>query len=626
MSYSHINFKITNCNATLCGNYCLTYMNIFKTIFALLIFPFVTYGQQAYSPNNNPVQFIQAFEQQPAKASFEQTRIKISNESNRNADIIGFLMSTLPELRHQDISLQLSHFRVSRMGFHYSFIQAYKGIPIFGATVQLNTNNEHVVLSLFNHCYNTQNWDADVFKANQSLGKAYWFVGPNNPIAGYAKFQGEYQLLLDIYGDILIRKEAKFNYMLDDTTATGKVFQPDPLSSQSVIYGQDGTYQHFNDSDYALLNDQRKQVTFPVVYENDSFRLVNNYVKIVDRETPSIRPAVSKTPSFEFLRSKPGFKDVMVLYHVTSTQQYFQYLKFNELNNYQIKADAHSSTSDQSFFAFGADSSLNFGTGGVPDAEDADVIVHEYTHALSWFINPSPNMSIERRAIEEGICDVIAAVQSKKYTDFNWRRLFNFDGPNPVASGVSGFWNGRNGNSPKKYADRSNNSYRDCEIWTSTILDICNEIGNDSAVILMLESIYAMSENTTMPQAAVLYMQADSILFDKYFSWKIGRLFNERGLGDFKTSVQSTEALKRMVTLKNTAAFAVGEGDAVLDLGMITDATIEVFDAMGQKVLTANNVNNAFQFNQDMFSSGFYIVTVSSSQTGSLSFKLIKSH
>jgi hypothetical protein len=57
---------------------------------------------------------------------------------------------------------------------------------------------------------------------------------------------------------------------------------------------------------------------------------------------------------------------------------------------------------DQSRFSYSnSNPALFFGTGGVPDAEDADVVIHEYSHGIFYFIAPNSLGSLQRLAIEE---------------------------------------------------------------------------------------------------------------------------------------------------------------------------------------------------------------------------------
>ncbi|MCU0440781.1 MAG: T9SS type A sorting domain-containing protein [Bacteroidia bacterium] len=598
-------------------------LNLLSVLAVSAIMPLNAIGQNASNQKGVADIRIAVNQQLESRAlvDFSPKQIPLSETAPAEA-IAKHYTQTHRYLQLPDVGMQLVHQTQSRIGYHYLYQQTYKGIPIWGATLKVNTNANQVTLSVFDKLVETSGWPSAA--AIGTSKKAFWIANNGSATIAFEQLSPEGYVLSDADGNLIYERPAAFNLFTPDTPATALVFLPDPLTPQGVIYGQNGTYQHYNDSDYALINDAREEVTIPVTFANGLFTLQNQYARVVDLRSPFVAPATSNTPTFNYLRSQSGFKDAMALYHITHTQLYFQSLGFNQLKQYTIKVDAHSGSDDNSSFNFG-DTSLNFGTGGVPDAEDGDVISHEYTHALSFFINPSPNMSSERRAIEEAMCDVIAAIQSKKYTEYNWRKLFNWDGPNPRAAGVSGFWGGRDGQTSRTYANITGNPYRDCEIWTSTLLDITNEIGLDSTAMLMLETISSMTESTTMPEAATLFMQADSILLGSYFSWKMGRVFNERGLGNFPTSIQSVSQLAAAVSLNNTFAFANGTGSAVLDLTAVQGASVAVYNVQGQIIYQYPQAPQQLEFNPQLFAAGMYVVRVTSA-LGSVQLKLLRAN
>jgi hypothetical protein len=595
-----------------------------KSAIALLLFPFMLSAQQQSAPDmprtQQAYERIGAMEKEVPTADYSHMQIP-AGEDALPERVSVYFTEHLPALKDASVSLRLIQYKQSRIGWHLEYEQLFAGIPVYGASLKVNVNKEGVTLSVFDQLVSTTGWKASAFVPDASLGKPVWIPLENAPLAAYTRYDGYDRVISDARGTQIHRKDARLYFANEDTTVTGKVFLPDPLSSQQVIYGKDGTYQHFNDSDYALLNNARADVSFPATLEGGVFTLKNDYAVIVDRMSPTVVPAISPTGVFEFTRRQDGFKDVMAFYHVYTAQKYFRYLGFNDMEGFRIKVDAHAGTGDNSFFEFSSDSSLNLGTGGVPDAEDGDVITHEYTHAMSWFINASPNMGTERRAIDEAICDVIAAIMSHKYTTFNWRLLFNFDAPNPVTPGVSRFWSGRNGNSPKTYASKVGDWYSDSEIWSSTVLDIAEEIGHDSAAILMLTALYSLPQNGTMPQAAELFMQADSAVFHKYFGWRIGGIFNTRGLGNFPTALDEPAVLKRSVKLLNSAAFASGEGNAVLELP--GDVSVTVFDIGGKTLGTFRAAKGSVEFDPAQYAPGMYIIRVAS-QGAQVSIKMIR--
>lgn len=593
-----------------------------KLILALFLFPIATFGQSVTPSRMDMLYYaVKEAENTPSKANFSQSHISLTGAESVAGAVQKYYTKQHAFLQQPETEIRLTHSKHTALGWHLDYEQLYKGLPIMGANLKVNVNHEGTTLSVFDKLQPTQNWDVS-FEPSSFLGKAMWLVADGQPIAIYQRAQGGYTFTTDIQGSVITQRDHRMYFAHDDTMVSAKVFRPDPLTPIGVIAGLNGTYKHFNDSDYALLNDQRVNVSFPVTFDGSLFHLRNKYARIYDTsfKSPNIAPATSATPEFNFTRKQNGFKDVMALYHVTNMQEYLHSLGIDEVK-YQLKIDAHSGTSDQSYFEYEGDTVLNFGSGGVPDAEDADVIIHEFMHAISFSIAPNINMSSERRAIEEGMCDVMAALYSKKYAPFNYRRIFNWDAPNPFATGVTPFWGGRNGNSSKTYADLTNDSYSSSEIWSSTLLDIEEQIGSDSAIILMLASVASYTNTTTMLQAAQLFMQADSILLNKHFAWKMGKIFNDRKLGDFKTAVDEQAMLKEQLVLRNSLAFAQGEGNALLSLPVKAD--VAIYDLQGRKLFTYTQQQGELILETGRFVPGMYIVRVSTS-TAQATLKLMK--
>ncbi len=589
-----------------------------RLLFILSVFPCVIFAQQQSASIPKMESAIRLFEQQPASASFAPEKIAVSDAA-MSESVQQYLQKTVPVLQDPQTGLVLAHRKHTRMGWHLSYQQTYLGIPVLGATIKVNTNDEGVVLSSFSKLLNTENWKAGTFTPNALMGKAVWVIVDNTPQPAYQKWEGGNYIVTTAQGETVRLKDAHMYFAKEDTLVAGKVFLPDPLTPIGVISGENGTYKHYNDSDYALLNDQRVMRNFPATFDNGLFTLKNTYVELVDFMSPTIAPPTSANPQFDFLRGEDGFKDVMVCFHISNLQQYLKSIGIDEMN-FPVKADAHAGTADNSSF-LSSDTTLKFGTGGVPDAEDADVIVHEYTHGLSFFTCPSDIMSNERRAIEESLCDIQAALYSQRYAIFNWRKLYNWDAPNPTAVGTTPFWNGRNGESSKTYANYINSPYSDSEIWTSTLLDISEAIGGDSTLVLMFASLASYTDNTTMPEAATLFMQADSVLMNKAFGWKIGPIFNARGLGNFPVGISEQQAILNAITIKNTAGFAAGTANAEIEMPFNT--TVNIYDVQGKLVLQQNASIGTFSLDPALFQHGMYLVKIGS-DSAQTTFKLLK--
>lgn len=137
---------------------------------------------------------------------------------------------------------------------------------------------------------------------------------------------------------------------------TGYIFDPDPLTTARATYGSAGFFDN-NDSTSAQLDLQRILVPLKdLKFHDGRYFLEGPYVKITDWDAPYKVVASSTDPdSFRFNRFEDGFEDVMVYYHIDSSQRYLQSLGFYiptlSGQNLPIEADAHGANgSDNSYY------------------------------------------------------------------------------------------------------------------------------------------------------------------------------------------------------------------------------------------------------------------------------------
>lgn len=336
---------------------------------------------------------------------------------------------------------------------------------------------------------------------------------------------GEHIAILESENGVVSRQQLSVNHHSTeiDTTIKGYVFLPDPLTPTGQIYG--GSWSDNNDQNTTNLTQARSLVESQGFFENDTFYLSNPYVQIHEHSFP-IEPLVtSLNGNFNFTRDTTGFEQFMIVYHISHFAQYVENLGYLEVD-YSIQADPHAlnGSDNSSFSFFTSPPVLNFGTGGVDDAEDADVIIHEYGHALSHGLAPGTNSGLERRAIDEAFGDYLAASHSKLFTVFNVDDVFNWDGHNE-------FWDGRTVATNDLYpTDLEGDIYLDADIWSAAMMAIQNAIGRENTDQLLFQSMYNYSANMSMSQAAVLLIEAEDLLFSGTYKNTICQILNQRGL------------------------------------------------------------------------------------------------
>lgn len=293
-----------------------------------------------------------------------------------------------------------------------------------------------------------------------------------------------------------------------DTLITGKVFNPDPLTPYNLSYG--GPYTDMNDQNGAVLDTLTEEVDLLVSLMNDTLRLENEYVKILDFDAPYL--GVSSDPiEWTAGRSPSAFEQIMALYHITSQNQYLHALGYDSLLNYAIHVDPQGlNGQDNSLFNWGfATPRLYFGEGGVDDAEDADVIVHELGHAISHAASPSSNMGVQRSTYDEALGDYFAE-RYGRLQGVSSTRVFDWDGNNPFWAGRSLVYDG-----VKNYNTISfGNIYQHTDLVVSAMLELSNQatVVDSTVDKLIIESLYTILPFDNLRQIANEILAADSLI------------------------------------------------------------------------------------------------------------------
>ncbi|MBN1421749.1 MAG: proprotein convertase P-domain-containing protein [Planctomycetes bacterium] len=220
---------------------------------------------------------------------------------------------------------------------------------------------------------------------------------------------------------------------------------------------------------------------------------------------------------FLFDRDDPRFEEVMVYFHIDSIQRRIQALGFPGICRRPIQVYVNSQPpgipfpSSQSYYSPDGTGMgvLAFGTGGIDAAEDAEIIAHEYGHAILDAQVPNFGASRESFAIAEGFCDFLsAAVLAPASGGFGDACIGEWKAAPGLAGAPACL---RRLDTAKRYpydltyVDR----HRDGEIWSGTLWDIGRGIGIDETLALVLAANFLLAPDAGFSRAGEALLQAD---------------------------------------------------------------------------------------------------------------------
>jgi hypothetical protein len=242
--------------------------------------------------------------------------------------------------------------------------------------------------------------------------------------------------------------------------------------------------------------------------------------------------AFSPTNTFLYNRTDDRFEQVMGYYWVTEAQRYIQSLGFGV-----TRRPVNKESQDVRINQWGVDNSfswdkkdyLRFGKGGVDDAEDAEVILHEYGHAIHDSQVAGFGASIEAGAIGEGfsdywavtVADVVAPTADPACVA-DWDSV-SYTSTEPHCL--------RRVDTDKHYPeDLVGRVHADGEIWSRALWDIRNALGHVRADTLILEAQFDFAPDTSMPAAAGATVAAAQRLYGSRTANIVRRAFEDRGI------------------------------------------------------------------------------------------------
>jgi Zn-dependent metalloprotease len=211
-------------------------------------------------------------------------------------------------------------------------------------------------------------------------------------------------------------------------------------------------------------------------------------------------------------RDARGFDEVQAYWAIDTAQRYIQStLGIANAANYQIHINVHWSPVDNSNYTPGGDGRgvLNFGDGGVDDAQDAEIVWHEYGHAV--LDNQAQILvgSGEAGAIHEGWGDYMAATLSTTVPgDPRFYPTIGEWDASSYSSDVPPFLRRVDGS--KQYPeDLDGEVHDDGELWSSVLWQLHQSLGRETADRIIFNANFLFPFSVGFEDAAAALVESD---------------------------------------------------------------------------------------------------------------------
>ncbi len=418
--------------------------------------------------------------------------------------------------------------------------QRYQGYRVKDGELALSLDRAGNVVSVFNHLYPirefhsfpalsqsasrdiaVQNIDMSDLRAPETVETVIaviegiphlvhqWRIPAREPY-------GDWEILVDANtGEVVSRRDLRVFYV----TGRGQVFIPDPKTAI-----ESDTLRDMNDANeaiplacYSTVDLQELDDPIGGVYYLSG--------RFVDT-SPTSNRAAETSPDFLYLRQDDRFEEANVYYHLDTFHRYIISIGFDSVINRPQQCDVNGTTEDNSWFS-PLTGVITYGSGGVDDGEDADVIIHEYGHAIQYDIQGGLSGG-HTGAMGEGFSDYIAGTYSLRLNlNFHPEWVFTWDGHNE-------FWSGRWLNRPYHYPQHAGGPVHDSgQLWSAGLIDVWYDVPDTEIWdAIVFQHHYYLGNGATMEDAANAILLADINLNNAQYRWIIIENFTARGFVD----------------------------------------------------------------------------------------------
>ncbi|MEA2347770.1 MAG: hypothetical protein QOG62_1557 [Thermoleophilaceae bacterium] len=337
---------------------------------------------------------------------------------------------------------------------------------------------------------------------------------------------GDYEVLVDaLTGDVLSSTD-----LMHHVNGTASVFVPNPVVENGKAEGLADN----GDADSPLLTALRVPVVLHHLLKRGHC-LDGAYAHATTG--PKSKEVCRKTRHWRGItRADNRFEALNAYFNVDRTLTYIRSLGFPQVGFRRLPLRTDAFPDDNSgFSSFTRD--ISYGTGGVDDAEDADVVIHEYGHSIQDSQVPGYGVGDQGGSMGEGWADYLAAVMTAQVPGttedqqaciFEWDStslglpcLRRVDLPQTVSEGLA--------------APCLGEIHCAGQTWSGALWKLRGELGSDASgqsVMdkLVLQSHFLLTPKTTYAKAATAVLTADDQLYGGIHRDVLAAEFTARGL------------------------------------------------------------------------------------------------
>ncbi|GEM49687.1 M4 family metallopeptidase [Deinococcus cellulosilyticus] len=310
-------------------------------------------------------------------------------------------------------------------------------------------------------------------------------------------------------------------------TANAQVFLPNPVQTTG-----DQTLQDSKDADSAVPSSAYYKV---VLTDLDGSGTLQGKWATVRSETG--KPVQVTSAPLNYTRSSDQFEQVMAYFWITEAQKYIQSLGFGTGELPPVNMESQDVRINQwgqdNSYSIDTKDEIRLGKGGVDDAEDGEVIVHEYGHAVHDAQVTGFGSSLEAGAIGEAFGDYLALTVgeavAKKYgapikADLaciaDWDSVSYTNAPHCL----------RRTDKNKTIADQVGQVHADGEIWSRALFDIRKALGAYKADRVIINAQFKFAPDTSFNAAAKATVDTAQSMYGTTAATAVKNAFLARGM------------------------------------------------------------------------------------------------